>query len=214
MRRALFLLLPAIVLSAASEPARADQPAPQMAGTLEESLRIAREVENRLRARGTDLRVSEVTSTRVVATLEVAPSSTRSARSVPADNGVYFSICRRVPCAVHRQRISARVALLARRAALELALRTLKETSADLVVVALPKRGVATVWLVLARSEVDVGDAAGRELRALQSRGRVGAGALSDRVAREHLYVVAGLVPYSRTRDSMAAIPLFERSDS
>ena len=80
------------------------------------------------------LPVSPASSTAAVSTLELIDPATWTGRSVPARNGVYFRICGPVlrPCALRRG------ALRARKQALDLALRTFRETQADLVVVALP----------------------------------------------------------------------------
>jgi hypothetical protein len=119
------------------------------------------------------------------------PGLSRPGRSVPAANGIYFAICRRSPCALQRHVLSRDGALLARRAALELARRTLRETTADVVVVALPKRWVAMILLVLTRDE-------------LQAAG----GADADDTPRRHLYVHGGLVTHGGIRDSVLAFPL------
>lgn len=61
-------------------------------------------------------------------------------RIVPADNGIYYAICPRGARCPYPARRFARPAadFLPRRLALELALRTFLETSADMVAVSLP----------------------------------------------------------------------------
>jgi hypothetical protein len=165
----------------------------RVANALADSRRIAREVERTYRHAGADLAVREVSPMDVVETVELMPGVSRPGRSVPAGNGIYFAICKSAPCALHRHELSREQALLARREALELARRTLQETAADLVVVALPTRWVLTVLLVLTRGDL------------------VAAG--GDGLARRHLYVHGGVVPYSGTRDSLLAFPLESRSE-
>ena len=162
-----------------------------IAPALEESRRIAREVAQRYRHAGAELMVREVSATNVLETVELLPGRSRAGASLPAANGIYFAICRRSPCALQRHALSRERALQARREAVELALRTLTETAADLVVVALPRRWSLIVLLVLTREDV---------------QGARGAGA--DEIARGHLYVHGGLAPYSATRDSLLAFPL------
>jgi hypothetical protein len=198
IRAAVVVLVAVLVWSAA--PQRADGSRPgtalpatggQQAPVLEESRRIAREVEQSHRGNGARLLVAEVAAMFVVETVELMPGLARPGRSVPAANGIYFAICKRSPCALQRHDLSRERALMARRAAVELALRTLEETTADLVVVALPRRWRATILLVLTRDDV-------------QARGDAGL----DDTARRHLYIHGGLVPYSSTRDSLLAFPL------
>ena len=110
--------------------------------------------------------------------------------------------------------LSRERALLARRMALELALRTLDETASDLVVVALPKRWVLTILLVLTRDDLVAGGDGGRALRRWSARGYPAADLDVDEVVRQNLYVHGGLAPYSATRDSLLAFPLEARAES
>jgi hypothetical protein len=70
-----------------------------------------------------------------VAALELVDPVVWSGRSIPARNGVYFGFCDRGPlrpCALGRG------AFTVRRQAFKLALATLRDTNADVVVVGLP----------------------------------------------------------------------------
>lgn len=192
---ALAAMVAVLALSAAPQSADGSPQAAALPGgrdaVLAESRGIARELEPRLRSLGAGLVVAEVASTDVVETVELMPGLSRPGASLPAANGIYFAICRRSPCALQRHALSRERALRARREAVELAFRTLTETAADLVVVALPRRWSLLVLLVLTREDV---------------QGERGAGA--DEVARGHLYFHGGLAPYSATRDSLLAFPL------
>jgi hypothetical protein len=75
-------------------------------------------------------------------------------RVVPMDNGIYFSICSaRARCPYPARSAAWRVAaFMPRRQALELALRTLLETTVSLVVVSLPS--AQPVWAVFDRDDL------------------------------------------------------------
>ena len=105
-------------------------------------------------------------------------------RSVPAANGVYFRICGPDlrPCNLRRG------ALRARKQALDLALRTFRETQADLVVVALPQSATRHTLLVFER---DV----------------IAAGGDADALTRDRLYAMGGLLNVG-TADSLLLIKL------
>jgi hypothetical protein len=151
---------------------------------------IAGELGTRYRlAPGRKLAVTEVTSTRVVASLTLVESWVERPRVVPAANGVYFALCTiRVRCPYPPPRAAWSVgAPMPRALALELAVRTLLETTLDLVVVALPT--ARPVWFVLERGE----------LEAI----RPGYDATSSR-----LYMPLWLDPVSATRETLVAVHL------
>jgi len=126
--------------------------------------------------------VSASSTTAGVATLELIDPLTWSGRSVPAGNGTYFRLCDRGslrPCAIGAGAVQAR------RQAFELALSTLRTTSTDLVVVALPQSATRSVLLVFERDLL-----AATELDPLR-----------ETAAR--LYLMGGLVCLSETEDSL-----------
>ena len=92
--------------------------------------------------------VSPGSTTGGVAALELVDPVFWSGRSVPASNGVYFGFCDRGPL---RPCSLGRGAVAARRQAVELALATLRETTADVVVVGLPQSRTRYVLLVFER---------------------------------------------------------------
>ena len=103
---------------------------------------------------GRRLVVTEATSTGVVRSITLVTDWLEPPRVVPADNGIYFAICSRHTKCPYPARSAAwpSVAFLPRRLALELALRTLLQTSASVVVVALPT--VRPVWVVFERDDL------------------------------------------------------------
>jgi hypothetical protein len=103
---------------------------------------------------GRKLAVTEATSTGVVQTLTLVTDWLELPRVVPADNGIYFAICSAGAKCPYPAPSAAwpAVALLPRRLALELALRTLLETSVSLVIVALPTAEPA--WVVFERDDL------------------------------------------------------------
>ena len=99
--------------------------------------------------------VSPASTTAGVASLELVDPVLWSGRSVPAHNGVYFGFCDRGPlrpCALGRG------ALDARRKAVDLAVSTLRETSADVVVVGLPQSRTRYALLVFERDLLSLTD--------------------------------------------------------
>ena len=99
--------------------------------------------------------VSPGSTTGGVAALELVDPVLWSGRSVPATNGIYFGFCDRGPL---RPCSLGRGAIAARRQALELALATLRETTADVVVVGLPQTRTRYVLLVFERDLLAVAD--------------------------------------------------------
>jgi hypothetical protein len=103
---------------------------------------------------GRKLVVTEATSTGVVESVTLVTDWLELPRIVPADNGIYFALCAARAGCPYPAQSAARpaAAFLPRRLALELALRTLLETSVSLVVVALPT--AEPVWVVFERDDL------------------------------------------------------------
>jgi hypothetical protein len=162
---------------------------------------------NRLRP-GRKLIVTEATSTGVVESLTLVDEPLEPWRIVPADNGIYFATCSaRARCPYPaRGAVWSPVAYLPRRQALELALRTFMETSANLVVVALPT--AKPVWVVFERDDL----LANIDARALldQLGSRVPDAefrALVGRLTRPRLYLPLPILP--PPPDTIYAVRLF-----
>jgi hypothetical protein len=131
--------------------------------------------------------VSPAATTAGVATLELVDPVALSGRSVPSGNGVHFTLCNRGPL---RPCSLGRGAVAARRQAFELALATLRETAADLVVVSLPQSPTRHAQLVFER---DI----------------LAAPALDPLVATaDRLYAMGSLVRYSDAEDSLVLFRL------
>lgn len=160
---------------------------------------------------GRGLAVTEATSTGVVESFTLLTPDLLETRFLPADNGIYYAICPvRATCPYPARRVARPAAdLVPRRLALELALRTFLETSADIVAVSLPtSRFIAFIVerKELAR-EVDMPTLAkvlaGDPSRAFSaSLARV-----VDRVTRPRVFLAIGLEPTLSGRDSWAGVP-------
>ena len=156
---------------------------------------------------GRTLAVTDATTTGVVGSLTLVTRVNH--RVVPAENGIYYSICTaraRCPYPAPSASLPAN-AFLPRRQALELALRTFVETSASLVVVSLPT--VEPVWVVFERDDllrtvdahaVLVRLAADPAKRSLPLR------VLVDRLTRPRLFVPIPILPPSL--ETMYAVSL------
>jgi len=130
--------------------------------------------------------VSPASTTAGVATLELIDPVAWTGRSVPTGNGVHFTLCDRGslrPCALGRGAVAAR------RQAYELALATLRETTADVVVVALPQSPRRHALLVFERDVLDAG------LDPLDA-------------TAERVYAMGALVRYSDADDSLVLVRL------
>ena len=104
-----------------------------------ETLARAEEIRADADARYPSLAVTEASGTNVVDSLVLLGSPHEQPHVVSAENGVYFAICsRRARCPYPGRAGRSPSAHVPRSLAHELALRTLQETDADLVVVALP----------------------------------------------------------------------------
>jgi hypothetical protein len=160
---------------------------------------------------GRGLGVTEATSTGVIESFTLLTGDLLETRFLPADNGIYYAICPvRATCPYPDRRFARAAADLAsRRLALELALRTFLETSANVVAVSLPTpRFIA---LVVEREELDrevdlstlakalVGDPS-RALSASLDE-------IVDQLTRPRVFLFVGLQPTPSGRTSWAGIP-------
>jgi len=173
---------------------------------------IRAQIDARYRALGGNaLAVTEATSTRVVESFALMTPDLVERRFIPAANGIWYAICpvgATCPYPAHRSARPA-AALGPRRLALELALRTFLETSANVVAVSLPtSRFIAFVVEreELAR-EVDIralasalGGDPGRALSPTLER-------VVDRVTRPRVFLSMGLEPTPSGREWWAGIP-------
>lgn len=174
-------------------------PEERLAPAVTHTREIAHDVELRYRLPGgRRLFVAEVTTTVVVATLEILDTTGLSGRSIPAGNGVYVSLCGRGArrhCAITGGGARASDALVVRRQALELARRTLLETQVDLVVVALAQTPTRHLLLLFERGLLDTTES-GMDARTV------------DRLTRGRIYAPAGIVAFSAAEDSLALTKL------
>jgi hypothetical protein len=157
-------------------------------------------------ARFPGLRVSEASSMGVIESLTLFDDGP-DPRIVAADNGIYYAVCpNRATCPYPGRGARPAAALAPRRVALELAVRTLLETSADLVVVSLPTPRF--ILLVFERSAIDargVSDALAEYPvadRSLHLR------SVLDSATLSRLYAPFGLAATASGRDSLVAVPV------
>ncbi len=160
---------------------------------------------------GRGLVVSEATSTGVVESFTLLTPDLLQARILPADNGIYYAICpARATCPYPARRFARPAAdFVSRRLALELALRTFLETSAEVVAVSLPTpRFIAFVVereeLVLEVDLPTLANALGGDPSRSLSASLKG---LVDQVTRPRVFVAMGLEPTPRGRESWIGIP-------
>jgi hypothetical protein len=115
------------------------------------------------RSGGNGLRVTEAGPTGVVDSLTLVVDLVDLPHVVSASNGVYFAVCTRRGHCPYPARSASLPALarLPRRLGLELALRTFRETAAELVVVSLPT--TRPTWLVFERDDLEGAVDAGLE---------------------------------------------------
>jgi hypothetical protein len=164
-------------------------PLPSTASLEPDALARARVIRAEVDARyrripGRKLVVTEATSAGVVSTFTLIADWLEPPRVVSADNGVYYAICPHRATCPYPPRSSAwpAGAFLPRRQALELALRTFLETSATLVVVALPTG--TPIWVVFERDDLLTTIDAASVIERLAGRPAVGDPALRDLVGR------------------------------
>ena len=193
-------------------------PAPASAATsalAPETLTRARVIRAETNARylllpGRKLVVTEATSTGVVESLTLLTDPLEPLRVVPADNGIYFAICSARAKCPYPARSAAwpAAAFLPRRQALELALRTFLETSASLVVVALPT--AKPVWVVFERHDLLASIDAPALLDQLASHLTIAETELRDvvgQLTRPRLFLPLPILP--PPRDTIYAVRLF-----
>ncbi len=138
------------VVSTARGAAAATSPA-----TLAQAASIRNEVNTRIRVlAGAGVSVTEATSTDMIDSFTLLSDDLFDARFVPARGGVWYTICPdRALCPYPASRLSRPASdRLARRLALELALRTFLETDAPVVGIALPTPQFVAV--ILEREEL------------------------------------------------------------
>jgi hypothetical protein len=193
----------AAAIAAVAAPAVAAAAPPASTDALARAKQIGVEVD----ARYPGLRVSETSSTAVIESLTLFDDPANP-REVLADNGIYYGVCPNgATCPFPDRAPRPPEALAPRRVALELAVRTFLETTADLVVVCLPTRRF--ILLVFERDALDsrgVSDALAAYPAAATSwqlRSLVDANTLP------HLYAPFALTPTPGGRDSLLAWPLF-----
>ena len=168
------------------------------------SLARAQAIRVQLDKRYRALDITEATSTGVIESFALLTPDLLERRVVPADNGIWYSICpRRAECPYPARRFARPASDFApRRLALELAVRTFLETSVDVVGVALPTTRFTA--FVVERTElaheIDIATLA----QALAGDpGR----ALVDRVTRPRVFLAMGLEPTPSGGYSWAGLP-------
>lgn len=142
-----------LIAMAAATPASGVGDRRLEAAALAHADQIRREVGDRyLGAGGPELAVTEASTTGVVESFSLLSPRLDETRIVDAANGVFYASCpRRARCPLPSRRFARRAAdPVPRRQALELAIRTVLETSADVVAVSLPTRRFV---LILAERE-------------------------------------------------------------
>ena len=162
--------------------------------------------------RGPKLAVTEASPTDVVESYLLLTPDLLGLRVVSAENGIYYAICPvRATCPYPGPR-SARpaTAFAPRRQALELAVRTLLETSATLVAVALPTPDF--VFFLVERDELEREVDIAALARALRGNpARTPAASLRrvvDEITLPRLFVSLGLEPTPSGRYALGAAPL------
>src|SRR5262249_31656207 len=161
--------------------------------------------------RGRGLAVTEASAMGVLESFTLVTLDRWEPRALRADNAIYYAICRvHARCPSPARRLARPAAqLLPRRLALELALRTFLETSADIVAVSLPTPRF--ILFVVEREELErevdlaaVAKALDRgPSRSLSSSLKV----VGDGVPRPRVYVTLGLEPTPSGRDTLEAVP-------
>lgn len=180
-RKGTIVFTVAAVSVALAGSAGAGTPTALQPGTLPAARLIQADVSGRyLGIPGRRLVVTEASSLGVVDSITLVTDWFAAPRVVPSGNGVYFAICTaRSRCPYPARRAAWPVtAFLPRRLALELAVRTFRRTTADLVVVSLPTESPA--WVVFERADLLRVARVGEVLDALSGRPET-----SDTHARE-----------------------------
>jgi hypothetical protein len=160
---------------------------------------------------GRQLVVTEASSTDVVESFTLLSPNLQDSRTISAESGVWYSVClARATCPYPRPQDGRPAsAYLPRQLALDLAIRTFHETSAQLVAVSLPTPRFFTVFL-LTRDELRKDPnlltlvlGARRDVNASErwSRDRV------DRAKRSRVFVFVALEKSPTGETSFAAMP-------
>jgi len=166
--------------------------------------------------RGSKLAVTEASSTGVIESFSLLTAGLDELRIVPADSGIYFAICPlRATCPNPARRFARpATAFLPRRQALELALRTFVETSANLVAVSLPT--TRFVLFIVEREnlerEVDMPALAARLARHPTLAADASLRESVDRLTCSRIFAPVGLEPTPTGRDTLTAIPVWPSS--
>lgn len=213
--RPLLPAIAAVAVSIAAVPVASGEPgsSPRDSLAVSRAQSIRLEVSSRYaRTGGRGLRVTEASSTGVVESFTLVSAALVEARIVPADNGIYYAICPVGATCPYPARRFARpaAAFLPRRLALELAVRTFRETSADLVAVSLPT--TRFVLFIMERADLGEDDLSSLGEVLARNPGQQPSGALRgliDRATRPRVYAVIGLEPTPSGRDTLGAVPLW-----
>jgi hypothetical protein len=178
---------------------------------------IRAEVDARYRTLlGRGLGVTEASSTGVLESYSLLTSDLLSTRVLPAGNGIYYAICPlRATCPYPARGFAHQAAsIIPRRIALELAVRTFLETSAELVAVSLPTAQYTS--LVIERAElaraVDLSTLA-KALRGRPSLLSASVAGLVDKVTRPSVFVALSLDTTPGGRSSWAGMPRWPTLD-
>jgi hypothetical protein len=199
----------------------AESVGPARAADMPQALAQVRKIKAQINARnlgprGSKLAVTEASSTGVIESFSLVTAGLDEVRVVPAHSGIYFAICPvRAICPNPARRFAQpAAAFLPRRQALELALRTFIETSADVVAVSLPT--TRFVLFIVEREELE------REvdLPALAERLARDPALAADASLRERvdgltyarLFAPLGLESTPTGRDTLTAIPVWPSS--
>ena len=212
--RLLLVLVTLVTAGVGATPAHSSSASALEPEALAQARLVRAEVTARYRLLpGRRLVVTESTSTGVVGSLTLITDWLEPWRVVPADNGIYFAICSaRAKCPYPARSAAWPVeAFLPRRMALELALRTLLETSVNLVVVALPT--LQPAWVVLERD----GLLASVDMLAMLDRLASNPAAIDpplrelvDRLSRPRLFVPLPFLPPPDDTIYAVGLPLTE----
>jgi hypothetical protein len=172
------------------------------ANSLVRAARIRAEVD----ARYPGLRVTEASSTAVIDSVTLFTAKAEP-RVVPAENGIYFSICPiGATCPYPGRAARPPSAFAPRRLALELAVRTFLETEADLVLVSLPTPRF--VLLVFERAELDASSISQSIGKAPRGRASSELRNAVDSTTLPRLFAPFALEPCPNGRDTLLALSL------
>lgn len=196
---------------------RSPAPAADMTHALAEARKIKAQINARnLGPRGSKLAVTEASSTEVIESFSLLSANLDELRVVPADKGIYFAICPlRATCPNPARRFArSAAALLPRRQALELALRTFIATSADVVAVSLPT--LRFVLFIIERKElgpeVDMPALVKRLARDPAIAADPSLREIVDRLTCSQIFTPVSLESTPTGRDTLTAIPAWPSS--